>query len=65
MKFGEPEAEYRDTGVGFGMLGVGGIGSSLRISINKNNKLITKKQKMYDKKYGTKKEDNKESQDKK
>ena len=49
MKFGEPEAEYRDTGVGFGMLGVGGIGSSLRISINKNNKLITKKQKMYDK----------------
>ena len=54
MKFGEPEAEYRDTGVGFGMLGVGGIGSSLRVAINKNNKIITKKQKMYDKKYGNK-----------
>ena len=65
MKFGEPEAEYRDTGVGFGMLGVGGIGSSLRISINKNNKLITKKQKMYDKKYGNKKEENKDTQNKK
>ena len=49
MKFGEPEAEYRDTGIGFGMLGVGGIGSSLRVAINKNNKIITKKQKMYDK----------------
>ena len=57
MKFGEPEAEYRDTGIGFGMLGVGGIGSSLRVAINKNNKIITKKQKMYDKKYGSK-EDN-------
>ena len=54
MKFGEPEAEYRDTGVGFGMLSVGGIGSSLRVAINKNNKIITKKQKMYDKKYGNK-----------
>ena len=54
MKFGEPEAEYRDTGIGFGMLGVGGIGSSLRVVINKNNKIITKKQKMYDKKYGNK-----------
>ena len=54
MKFGEPEAEYRDTGIGFGMLGVGGIGSSLRVAINKNNKIITKKQKMYDKKYGSK-----------
>ena len=54
MKFGEPEAEYRDTGIGFGMLGVGGIGSSLRVTINKNNKIITKKQKMYDKKYGNK-----------
>ena len=54
MKFGEPEAEYRDTGIGFGMLGVGGIGSSLRVVINKNNKIITKKQKIYDKKYGNK-----------
>ena len=54
MKFGEPEAEYRDTGIGFGMLGVGGNGSSLRVEINKNNKIITKKQKMYDKKYGNK-----------
>jgi len=54
MKFGEPEAEYRDTGIGFGMLGVGGIGSSLRVVINKNNKIITKKQKMFDKKYGNK-----------
>jgi len=54
MKFGEPEAEYRDTGIGFGMLGVGGIGSSLRVTINKKNKIITKKQKMYDKKYGNK-----------
>ena len=45
MKFGEPEAEYRDTGIGFGMLGVGGIGSSLRLEINKNNKIITKKEK--------------------
>ena len=65
MKFGEPEIEYRDTGVGFGMLGVGGIGSTLRLTINKDNKIITKKQKMYDKKYGTKKENNKESQNKK
>ena len=54
MKFGEPEAEYRDTGIGFGMLGIGGNGSSLRVTINKNNKIITKKQKMYDKKYGNK-----------
>ena len=54
MKFGEPELEYRDTGLGFGMLSVGGIGSSLRVAINKNNKIITKKQKMYDKKYGGK-----------
>ena len=54
MKFGEPEAEYRDTGIGFGMLGIGGIGSSLRVAINKNNKIITKKQKMFDKKYGNK-----------
>ena len=45
MKFGEPEAEYRDTGIGFGMLGVGGIGSSLRVAINKNNIIITKKEK--------------------
>jgi U4/U6 small nuclear ribonucleoprotein PRP31 len=65
MKFGEPEAEYRDTGIGFGMLGVGGIGSTLRLTINKNNKIITKKQKMYDKKYGTKKEDNKQTGNKK
>ena len=65
MKFGEPEAEYRDTGVGFGMLGIGGMGSTLRLTINKNNKIITKKQKMYDKKYGTKKEDTKETQPKK
>ena len=65
MKFGEPEAEYRDTGKGFGMLGIGGIGSTLRLNINKSNKIITKKQKMYDKKYGTKKEDNKDFQIKK
>ena len=65
MKFGEPEAEYRDTGKGFGMLGIGGIGSTLRLNINKSNKIITKKQKLYDKKYGTKKEDNKDSQTKK
>lgn len=61
MKFGEPEAEYRDTGIGFGMLGIGGIGSTLRLQINKDNKLITKKQKMYDQKYGTKKDENKNS----
>ena len=42
MKFGEPEAEYRDTGIGFGILGVGGIGSSLRVAINKNNIIIEK-----------------------
>jgi len=65
MKFGEPEAEYRDTGKGFGMLGIGGMGSTLRLNINKSNKIITKKQKMYDKKYGTKKEDYKDSQTKK
>ena len=46
MKFGEPEAEYRDTGIGFGMLGIGGIGSTLRLQINKDNKLITKKPKL-------------------
>ena len=65
MKFGEPEAEYRDTGKGFGMLGIGGIGSTLRLNLNKDNKIITKKQKMYDKKYGTKKEENKDTQNKK
>ena len=68
MKFLEPEAEYRDTGIGFGMLGVGGIGSSLRVAINKNNKIITKKQKMYDKKYGNKSDNsnnNKEGENKK
>ena len=54
MKFGEPEAEDGYTGRGFGMLSKGGIGSSIRVSINKNNKIITKKQKMYDKKYGGK-----------
>ena len=54
MKFGEPEAEYRDTGIGFGILSVGGIDSSLRVAINKNKKIITKKQKMFDKKYGNK-----------
>ena len=54
MKFGEPEAEDGYTGHGFGMLSKGGIGSSIRVSINKNNKIITKKQKMYDKKYGGK-----------
>ena len=65
MKFGEPEAEYRDTGIGFGMLGVGGIGSSLRVAINKNNKIIKKKKKMYDKKYGSKEENiNKEKENK-
>ena len=66
MKFGEPETEYRDTGIGFGMLGVGGIGSSLRVAINKNNKIITKKQKLYDKKYGSKEENiNKEKENNK
>lgn len=64
MKFGEPEAEYRDTGVGFGMLGIGGNGATLRVAINKNNKIITKKQKMLDKKYGNKK-DNKDNKEKK
>ena len=64
MKFGEPELEYRDTGRGFGMLSVGGIGSSLRVAINKNNKIITKKQKMYDKKYGGKGINNNTEKDK-
>ena len=64
MKFGEPELEYRDTGRGFGMLNVGGIGSSLRVAINKNNKIITKKQKMYDKKYGGKGINNNTEKDK-
>ena len=64
MKFGEPELEYRDTGRGFGMLSVGGIGSSLRVAINKNNKIITKKQIMYDKKYGGKGINNNTEKDK-
>ena len=64
MKFGEPEPEYRDTGRGFGMLSVGGIGSSLRVAINKNNKIITKKQIMYDKKYGGKVINNNTEKDK-
>ena len=55
-KFWEPYAEYREKGIGFGMLGVGGISSSLRVAINKKNKIITKNQKMYDKKYGSKEE---------
>ena len=58
MKFGEPENEYRDTGLGFGMLGVGGIGSSIRVTSNKNNKIMTKKQKILDQKYGSVKETN-------
>ena len=45
MKFGEPEAEYWDTDIGFGILCVGGIGSSLKVAINKNNIIITKKEK--------------------
>ena len=64
MKFGEPELDYRDTGRGFGMLSVGGIGSSLRVAINKNNKIITKKQIMYDKKYGGKGINNNTEKDK-
>ena len=64
MKFGEPELGYRDTGRGFGMLSVGGIGSSLRVAINKNNKIITKKQIMYDKKYGGKGINNNTEKDK-
>ena len=54
IKFLEPEAEYRDTGIRFDMLGVGGIGSGLKVAINKNNKIITKKQKIYEKKNGNK-----------
>ena len=65
MKFGEPETEYRETGKGFGMLGIGGIGSTLKLSLNKNNKIITKKQKLYDKKYATKNFEIKDSKDKK
>ena len=46
MKFGpDSEVEYRDTGKGFGLLGVGGKGGKLKTSV-KNQKINTKKQKL-------------------
>jgi U4/U6 small nuclear ribonucleoprotein PRP31 len=45
MKFGEEaEVEYRGTGKGFGIIGVGGNGSKLKVS-TKQQKINTKKQK--------------------
>ena len=45
MKFGEEaEVEYRESGKGFGMIGVGGNGSKLKVYA-KNNKINTKVQK--------------------
>ncbi len=46
MKFGEEaEVEYRDTGKGFGMIGVGGVGSKLKVNVKRHN-INTKRQKM-------------------
>ncbi len=46
MKFGaEAEIEYRETGKGLGLLGVGGTGSKLK-TVAKVQKINTKKQKM-------------------
>ena len=45
MKFGEAEVEYRDTGKGFGTIGVGGPGSKLKVNVKKQN-INTKRQKL-------------------
>ena len=46
MKFGEEaEIEFRDTGKGYGMMGVGGNGSKLKVNVKKQN-INTKKQKI-------------------
>lgn len=46
MKFGEEaEIEYRETGKGYGMLGVGGEGSKMKVYA-KSQKINTKKSKM-------------------
>jgi U4/U6 small nuclear ribonucleoprotein PRP31 len=52
MAFGvQSEEEYRDTGKGFGMLKVGGVGSMMRLVPQNDGKIVTKKQKEYDLKY--------------
>jgi U4/U6 small nuclear ribonucleoprotein PRP31 len=47
MNFGpEQEVEFRESGKGFGVLGVGGTGSKLKAAVNKGQKINTKKQKL-------------------
>ena len=51
MKFGtEPEKEFRDTGVGFGLLKIGGVGGQIRMKKNEK-RIVTKKMKIIDKKF--------------
>jgi len=46
MKFGEEaEIEFRDTGKGFGIIGIGGTGSKLKVNVKKQN-INTKRQKL-------------------
>jgi U4/U6 small nuclear ribonucleoprotein PRP31 len=46
MKFGaEAEVEFRQTGKGFGLLGIGGNGSKIKTTV-KNQKINTKKQRL-------------------
>ena len=46
MKFGEEgQVEYRESGKGFGMLKIGGVGSKMKVSARKQN-INTKKQKI-------------------
>ena len=45
-KFGpEQEVEFRESGKGFGLLGIGGAGGKIKVSSNKGQKINTQKQK--------------------
>lgn len=56
MKFGpEGEMEFRDTGEGFGMLKANGIGSRIKTTKDTSQKIVTKKQKLYDMQYSSNK----------
>jgi len=47
MKFGtDEEKEYRETGKGYGQLGVGGVGAKMKNAVKVGQKINTKKQKI-------------------
>ena len=47
MKFGpDQEVEFRETGKGYGLLGVGGAGGKVKVAVSKGQKINTKKQKL-------------------